>query len=173
MLFNQFSTVSGGGGIGAIIGISGVNGGGIIPVDFFPGTMLPPPSQQTNQTADFLSLARQLFQIILRSRSHSSQFPAIPIDDSEMEQILNNFVTRIFGASNLSTAPAGLAPNRIEALPVTVEPSEFDCSICRETAKTGDEKCVQLPCKHCFHFECIEPWLRRVASCPICRKVIE
>lgn len=28
---------------------------------------------------------------------------------------------------------------------------------------------VQLPCKHCFHEECILPWLELHHTCPICR----
>jgi len=42
------------------------------------------------------------------------------------------------------------------------------CSICMDdyiiayTVRT-------LPCKHYFHVECIDPWLRRNASCPDCR----
>jgi len=42
------------------------------------------------------------------------------------------------------------------------------CSICMEdyiieyTVRT-------LPCKHYFHVNCIDPWLRRNASCPDCR----
>ena len=98
--------------------------------------------------------------------------------DSDIENVLNEFFTRIFGGIEAAQGPVGLTSERISALPET-PPSDydFDCSICRENVKKDREaglngKCVQLPCKHNFHFECIDPWLRRVPSCPICRAVI-
>lgn len=135
----------------------------------------PNPTAETNanepNTNDFLHLARQLIQIVLRRQS-TSPLPESQ-DSADLETVLNEFFSRVFGAST-STTPAGLSPERIALIPeITDEPASFDCSICRDVAVPKDEKCVQLPCKHCFHFECIQPWLSRVASCPICRKVIE
>ncbi|XP_019197197.1 PREDICTED: RING-H2 finger protein ATL39-like [Ipomoea nil] len=43
------------------------------------------------------------------------------------------------------------------------------CAVCLENLKNGD-KCRVLPkCKHCFHAQCIEPWLITSGACPICR----
>eukprot|EP00591_Stephanopyxis_turris_P009597 CAMPEP_0195525776 /NCGR_PEP_ID=MMETSP0794_2-20130614/26391_1 /TAXON_ID=515487 /ORGANISM="Stephanopyxis turris, Strain CCMP 815" /LENGTH=276 /DNA_ID=CAMNT_0040656307 /DNA_START=214 /DNA_END=1044 /DNA_ORIENTATION=- len=42
------------------------------------------------------------------------------------------------------------------------------CSICLEDYVEG-EKIKCLPCKHCFHSECIVPWLtKRQSTCPLC-----
>ena len=45
------------------------------------------------------------------------------------------------------------------------------CSICLEEYKKND-KLVQLKCKHVYHPGCINDWLDRQSSCPICRSEI-
>lgn len=99
------------------------------------------------------------------------RLPEGSISTDDMESLLNDFISRIFGG--MDSTPQGLTPERINSLPPLDLGSEFDCAICRETAKAGEEKCVKLPCDHSFHFDCIEPWLKRVSSCPICRSVIK
>ncbi|KAF5175540.1 Ring-h2 finger protein [Thalictrum thalictroides] len=43
------------------------------------------------------------------------------------------------------------------------------CAICLENLKVGD-RCRLLPrCKHSFHSQCIDSWLLKTPSCPICR----
>ncbi|CAF3171265.1 unnamed protein product [Rotaria sp. Silwood2] len=42
------------------------------------------------------------------------------------------------------------------------------CAICLSEYIT-DEKLKRLRCKHYFHSECIDPWLKTSARCPICR----
>lgn len=149
-----------GDGIG--IGIAGIS----IPITVLNGTGATP----TN--SDFLELARQMSQMISRFRSSTPTSEDFANISDELEPLLNDFFSRIFGGP-ASSAPAGLSSECIAQLPETSGKSEIDCSICREVGRVGEEKCVELPCKHSFHFECIEPWLKRVASCPICRKVIE
>ena len=40
------------------------------------------------------------------------------------------------------------------------------CCICMEDYQTGDHM-VTLPCLHVFHRDCIIPWLKNCATCPI------
>eukprot|EP00752_Nemacystus_decipiens_P010697 g9526.t2 len=42
------------------------------------------------------------------------------------------------------------------------------CSICLYPFKTGERVRI-IPCLHQFHTECIDPWLRQNAICPVCK----
>lgn len=43
------------------------------------------------------------------------------------------------------------------------------CAICLDAFKIGSV-CRTFPiCRHIFHSQCIDPWLSRSRSCPICR----
>lgn len=52
------------------------------------------------------------------------------------------------------------------------ETLDDDCSICMEKIKKN-QKFRALPCsevkQHCFHTRCIDQWLQRSSSCPVCR----
>lgn len=47
-------------------------------------------------------------------------------------------------------------------------PPDATCVICRDPLAIDDTLCV-LPCGDEFHAECIAPWLKLQASCPLCR----
>jgi hypothetical protein len=43
------------------------------------------------------------------------------------------------------------------------------CNICLEDFKEGDNMRLLIPCSHAFHTQCVDQWLCKVASCPICK----
>ena len=45
------------------------------------------------------------------------------------------------------------------------------CSICLEDVSAG-ALMRMLPCTHRFHRDCIDPWLKNRATCPICQRKI-
>lgn len=48
-----------------------------------------------------------------------------------------------------------------------------DCAICLEGFKEG-EVCRKLPdCTHLFHRNCVDNWLVKVPTCPICRTRVQ
>uniref|UniRef100_A0A0D6R4T2 RING-type domain-containing protein n=1 Tax=Araucaria cunninghamii TaxID=56994 RepID=A0A0D6R4T2_ARACU len=68
----------------------------------------------------------------------------------------------------------GASERHIDRLPVTTVKNDVGdevCSICLEMPKSG-EIIRHLLCMHKFHKECIDPWLMRQASCPICKQSI-
>ncbi|KAI8872767.1 hypothetical protein GQ42DRAFT_131925 [Ramicandelaber brevisporus] len=49
-----------------------------------------------------------------------------------------------------------------------VEEEEFVCTICLEDFQVGDVA-RSLPCRHIFHGDCIDPWLKNHSvRCPCC-----
>lgn len=43
------------------------------------------------------------------------------------------------------------------------------CFICMENYKINELKRKLPSCNHCFHKKCIDKWLKKRASCPVCR----
>ena len=58
----------------------------------------------------------------------------------------------------------------IDTLPVKkiTRDNEESCVICLQNFQEGDQVC-EFPCKHEFHTECIDPWLRKNTLCPCCK----
>jgi len=50
-----------------------------------------------------------------------------------------------------------------------VFPSDYLCAIC--LSEMAEEDIIRgLPCNHCFHQECLDPWFRRYHyNCPLCK----
>jgi hypothetical protein len=68
----------------------------------------------------------------------------------------------------------GIIQEEISKLPLQKYNSSLDmceCSICLDSFNE-DEYVRILHCKHCFHQNCIDSWLRNMLRCPICRSSV-
>ncbi|KAJ2551504.1 hypothetical protein EV175_003671, partial [Coemansia sp. RSA 1933] len=50
--------------------------------------------------------------------------------------------------------------------------AKMDCGICMDEYNAAEEV-VELPCKHVYHKDCIDHWLKMNGTCPVCRTRIE
>lgn len=66
-----------------------------------------------------------------------------------------------------------LPTSKLSSTDVSKLPAEqSSCVICMETFVEGDE-IRRLPCLHIFHKDCIDRWLGRVGSCPVCKHRVD
>ncbi|CAF2967964.1 unnamed protein product [Rotaria sp. Silwood2] len=73
------------------------------------------------------------------------------------------------------TPVVGLTDSELERLPTMIFTKsctniedDDKCAVCL-SEYIGGEKLKRLRCKHFFHSECIDPWLKTSTRCPICR----
>jgi len=105
-------------------------------------------SQEQERVNFLLELAR-LLRRVLREQNVQLDLP--------IEELLEEHLT----------APP--ASREFIASLTTVTGMSDKCSICLLELDNG-EISKKLPCRHCFHGECIIPWLKKTNSCPVCRQ---
>ncbi|KAI9044098.1 putative RING finger domain protein [Aspergillus affinis] len=93
----------------------------------------------------------------------------------ELDRVISELVDR---NGNHTAAPPA-SQNAIRSLPKKKVDREMlgndgkaECSICMDPVEMGTEVTV-LPCKHWFHYGCIEMWLNQHNTCPHCRRGID
>ena len=53
-----------------------------------------------------------------------------------------------------------------------VREDDFKCSICYMPLEVteGSAACLETPCGHIFHYDCLVKWIEKKKSCPLCRR---
>lgn len=86
--------------------------------------------------------------------------------ESRLRELLQDFTDR--DPSVAGTPPASEAA--IRALGRGT--GDGSCAVCAEEYEVSEPQRF-MPCGHGYHEECIVPWLKCHATCPICRKEVE
>jgi E3 ubiquitin-protein ligase RNF115/126 len=94
------------------------------------------------------------------------------------QEELDRVISQLIDQNTNGGAPPPAAQSAIQSLPKRKVDKEMlgndakaECSICMDAVALGTEVAV-LPCKHWFHFSCIEMWLNQHNTCPHCRRGI-
>lgn len=94
------------------------------------------------------------------------------------QEELDRVISQLIDQNARGTAPPPAAPSAIQSLPkkkvdqdMLGSEGKAECSICMDPVELGTEV-TELPCKHWFHYNCIEMWLSQHNTCPHCRRGI-
>uniref|UniRef100_A0A2C9JZI0 RING-type domain-containing protein n=1 Tax=Biomphalaria glabrata TaxID=6526 RepID=A0A2C9JZI0_BIOGL len=121
-----------------------------------------------------------------RRRERVQRLQVLEPDIEEAVLVIRDDVgssTQRLSSRSTTPGPLGLTKSELDVLPTAVHnrdrpsdeeaaSSDVRCSICLKDFETGDQKRI-LPCIHNFHTECADKWLRRNATCPVCRHLIK
>ncbi|XP_008785049.1 NEP1-interacting protein 1 [Phoenix dactylifera] len=78
--------------------------------------------------------------------------------------------------------PVGMSKDSVDKLPkieittdnnVDASGDRICCSVCLQDFQIGETARSLPECRHIFHLPCIDNWLTRHGSCPLCRRDIE
>ncbi|CAO2177302.1 unnamed protein product [Urochloa humidicola] len=108
-----------------------------------------------------------------------SQMNAVDAPFREMAPTLAD----VFETGAATGATKGMPAAAIAALPVTTFTDEcvdaatgdddrIGCSVCLQDFEAGEAARSLPECGHTFHLPCIDAWLLRHASCPLCRRAV-
>ncbi|XP_019193071.1 PREDICTED: NEP1-interacting protein-like 1 isoform X2 [Ipomoea nil] len=93
---------------------------------------------------------------------------------STMETSLRREITDIFEINGSSSK--GLSHDIIQKLPEFMFQTssscpyqDISCAICLQEFKNGESGRMLPSCSHSFHIHCVDQWLIRHGSCPMCR----
>lgn len=91
--------------------------------------------------------------------------------DLEFEVDTYNYTEFIDNYNNFEDVKIGLSLEElISCSEIRVEDSTFFCCICQDQDKLNNLQIVRkIKCNHSFHITCIEKWLSKNKSCPMCR----
>ncbi|KAG8367676.1 hypothetical protein BUALT_Bualt16G0097700 [Buddleja alternifolia] len=52
-------------------------------------------------------------------------------------------------------------------------PAALDCAICLDLFQDGDNCRKLMGCKHLFHSKCVDRWIKKKPTCPVCRTRVD
>ena len=119
--------------------------------------------RQTNVLRRREIMMNYLMSMMMGLPRRSEEYPNV--DNMSYEELLAL-------EERIGNVNKGLSKEKIDKLPrekfIKNKFSDDKCIICQYEFKNY-EKLIVLSCKHCFHPDCIEEWLKNQKVCPYCK----
>ncbi|XP_057472537.1 NEP1-interacting protein-like 2 isoform X1 [Actinidia eriantha] len=126
-------------------------------------------SRSSSSMADFI-------EELLHGRFVEEQFPPTLLAAYHWQVTIANISYDEVYDAHGEVPSRGLSGESLRKLPCHIMPEEVKavqsicCSICLQDIEVG-EIARSLPrCRHTFHLTCVDKWLIRHGSCPVCRQ---
>uniref|UniRef100_A0A8I6XHL1 RING-type domain-containing protein n=1 Tax=Hordeum vulgare subsp. vulgare TaxID=112509 RepID=A0A8I6XHL1_HORVV len=135
-------------------------------------------------------LVISLFTFLCSNRRQAHRAPPSPsqrsvVDDVEIghgcsavgidEAVLAAYTTTVYSSASAMRRGEGQMAGAEASADGDQPPDDTDthtsCAVCLAEYADGDELRWLPGCKHAFHRLCVDEWLRRRPSCPLCRHV--
>lgn len=83
---------------------------------------------------------------------------------------VDNNGTRGLSEDSINNIPKCMFESVSNTSPGEDKCNDTNCAICLQDFENKEEGRKLPSCKHVFHLKCIDEWLIRQGSCPICRR---
>uniref|UniRef100_A0A1J3DU32 RING-type E3 ubiquitin transferase n=1 Tax=Noccaea caerulescens TaxID=107243 RepID=A0A1J3DU32_NOCCA len=128
-----------------------------------------------NRILDWAEILMGIEDNSIEFRMESDRYagnPADYVDDAAGYEALLQNLTEGDGGRRGAPPAAKSAIEALETFEVGSSEKEGEmvvvCAVCKDSMVKG-ETVKKLPCGHCYHGNCIVPWLGTRNSCPVCR----
>ncbi|XP_047314246.1 NEP1-interacting protein-like 2 [Impatiens glandulifera] len=122
-----------------------------------------------------------LFEELLHGRFVGEQIPQTMLTSYRWQVSISNVsYDEIYDVYDGAVAvPRGLSGDSLKRLPCHVisdkqkEASNVCCTICLQDIEVGEVARSLPQCLHMFHLACVDKWLMKHGSCPVCRQDVK
>lgn len=99
--------------------------------------------------------------------------PQAPLREALSETLISKIPARIYRLASPKSPTTATKSKESDARSIRSIPEEdANCTICLGDYEEGQEL-KRLPCRHHFHSNCVDEWLRLNKTCPLCVRDVE